>query len=494
MPVEVKRLPGHHKAGMKQLSRYARAVFAHQLHRRHLYGMILHRRHLYGMIVCGREATFVRFDRAGILYSGRIDMLEQSGLFIRALASLLMLDRIDEGLDPAFTFKRNSNGRLIYYIDLPESEIAKPSVESTFNVKKNSTSTRNERMRRFEVIEQLCHRQSICGRATIVLRIREVLGPEQQAKANGKGKSRASTVQLREYALKLIWRDPQRDSEGDVLEQVHGMFGLAQYAGHWDVSMPGKCRCTTPVGGRCKDPKCADKTAEVDGLEVCDRLRDISILVPNEQDEEHDGPTTRSTRAWDEGARSNANGPKRRKSNSKRSVPVQQEDNIYTEPGEVRKRRVIDYRTGTPAFMSTTVLAVKKGRHYNHSFLDDLQSFFWLILWSAAAHLDDDQDRPTADAQKVLDKMNRSDLESICEWKSQLLGYCARDPDTVIETLDGFDNEWGTSGMLQHALLKLGTFLDEATYVKTRGELESSPGSTILSFVEIIKDAIQYED
>ncbi|KAG8726715.1 hypothetical protein FRC11_014655, partial [Ceratobasidium sp. 423] len=278
MPVEVKQLPGHHKAGMKQLSRYARAVFAHQLHRRHL----------YGMMVCGCEATFVRFDRAGTLYSGRINIVEQSELFTHAFASLLMLDRVDEGLDPAFTFDRNENGRLVYYIDLPESELAKLSARSTSTKNKHSMSTRSERMRRFEVIERLCHRQSICGRATIVLRIREVLDSDQQAKTDNKGKKASKGPKPREYALKLIWRDPQRDSEGDVLEQVHGMFGLAQHAGHWDVSMPGKCRCPTPVAGRCKDPNCVDKTVEVDGLEVCERLRDISILVPEQEGEEEE--------------------------------------------------------------------------------------------------------------------------------------------------------------------------------------------------------------
>ncbi|CCO37270.1 hypothetical protein BN14_11425 [Rhizoctonia solani AG-1 IB] len=241
LPIEIKRLPGHHKVGMKQLSRYARAVFAHQLHRRHL----------YGLIVCGREATFVRFDRAGILYSGRIDIVEQSEVFTRAFASLLMLDRVDEGLDPAFKFSRNSKGRLVYYIDLPESEVDKLSGELPPD--KELASTSSQRMRRFEVIERLCHRESICGRATIVLRIREVVERQQQTKAKksgkgkGKGRRRATKkAEPREYALKLMWRDPDRDSEGDVLEKVHGMFGLAQYAGHWDV--PGRSLSATAAG------------------------------------------------------------------------------------------------------------------------------------------------------------------------------------------------------------------------------------------------------
>ncbi|CEL62172.1 hypothetical protein RSOLAG1IB_12508 [Rhizoctonia solani AG-1 IB] len=277
LPIEIKRLPGHHKVGMKQLSRYARAVFAHQIHRRHL----------YGLMVCGQEATFVRFDRAGILYSGRIDIVDQAEVFTRAFASLLMLDRVDEGLDPAFKLSRNSKGRLVYYIDLPESEVDKLSGELPSD-KKELATTSGQRMRRFEVIERLCHRESICGRATIVLRIREVAERQQQTKAKakkggkgkgkGKGKQRATqNPEPREYALKLMWRDPDREPEGTVLEQVHGMFGLAQHAGHWDV--PGRPPSTTSAGN---NAECVEKTVQVDGLEVCDRLRDISIVVPDE--------------------------------------------------------------------------------------------------------------------------------------------------------------------------------------------------------------------
>ncbi|KAG8729066.1 hypothetical protein FRC11_009591 [Ceratobasidium sp. 423] len=596
MPVEVKRLPGHHKAGMKQLSRYARAVFAHQLHRRHL----------YGMMVCGREATFVRFDRAGILYSGRINIVEQSELFTSTFASLLMLDRIDEGLDPAFTFRRNENGRLVYYIDLPESELARLSAGSTSTNNKHpmltrSNSTRSECMRRFEVIERLCHRQSICGRATIVLRIREVLDSDQGGKTGTKGKKKASKgPKPREYALKLIWRDPQRDSEGDVLEQVHGMFGLAQHAGHWDVSMPGECRCMKPVAGRCKEPSCVDKTVEVDGLQVCDQLRDISILVPDDEGGEEEEPgywglfnlgimhrdvsegnvmmlsegqefdqrewkearsevsgpqvkvlvesedmlrkvladlghrdptgmlsdfdlharhssplncvdlteltftsgsAKRSARQREEDAELNASGTKRRKGNSERSISVDQQGyDSYPKQEENKMRRMIDYRTltkalqGTPAFMSTRVLQVKAGQRYHHSFLDDLQSFFWLIFWSIAAHLGDGQDRPTLDAQAVLNKMNRSDLESLCEWKSQQLGYCRGQRIQLGSTLDGFGNEWGSSSMFRHAIFQLGAFLETTTLDDTRPELESTPGNTILTFVKIIQAALQHEN
>ncbi|KAL5632404.1 hypothetical protein ACGC1H_005386 [Rhizoctonia solani] len=636
MPIEVKRLPGHHKAGMKQLSRYARAVFAHQLHRRHL----------YGMMVCGHEATFVRFDRAGILYSGRIDMVKQSQLFTYALASLLMLDRADEGLDPSFTFRRNQNGRLVYYIDLPESELVELTVGTTTNKSKYSSNknkhsmrTRSERMRRFEVVERLCHRQSICGRATIVLRIQEVLGHGQtKAEVLSKGKAKATkALKPREYALKLMWRDPQRGSEGDVLEQVHGMFGLAQYAGHWDASMPGKCRCPSPVGGRCKDPMCVDKTVEVNGLEVCDKLRDINILVPDEEDEEqepvevdttechvtshvrqlriysyllmssigvplwradsprqflaavldavlgywrlfnlgimhrdisdgnvmmlderqefdrkdwlehresdpmprvkalfeseqllrkalkdlghrnptgmlsdfdlhalHSSPSDRvgsvettsttgpTTRPRDEDTAATTTSAKRRKSNSQRGVPVAQ-DILHLEGKENTKKKAIDYRTGTPAFMSTYVLEVPAGQNYHHSFLDDMQSFYWLIYWSVAAHLDEGQKRPTPTAQGDLDSMNDSNLPNICSWKWRVLGYCSKRRALLARTLDNFGNEWASSSMFRHVIFHLGALLDKTIDEDARPSFESSPGETISAVVKTILEALHFE-
>jgi hypothetical protein len=283
MAVEIKKLPGHHKAAMKQLARYARAMFAHQIHRRHL----------YGMMVCSTEATFVRFDRAGILYSKRIDIRKNADTFTRAFASLLMLNRADQGYDTVFETRPNEERRLEYHINLPASAFAGPSTGS--NVANTEQSTR-----RFKVIEKLCHRKSICGRATIVLRIQEDLKSDSSNDAPGEPnlsddetqgiKTRNQKPKKRkaqemessdqpmpsEYVLKMIWRDPERESEGEVLERVQGMFGLAQYV--WHCDRPGPCRCSPPAEGGCTS--CVDRTAQVNGLMVCNNLRDIAVEVP----------------------------------------------------------------------------------------------------------------------------------------------------------------------------------------------------------------------
>ncbi|CAE6477859.1 unnamed protein product [Rhizoctonia solani] len=619
MPIEVKTSPGLHKAGMKQLSRYARATFAHQLHRRHLYGMIF----------CRTQATFVRFDRAGILYSKRVDLVKDAEAFTRAFASLLMLDRIDEGYDPAFTFERDEDDRLIYYIDLPESAFGKTSRKSTH-------TGRNGLTRRFRVTEILCHRESICGRATIVLRIREELETDAQGPE--------------EYALKIIWRDPERGSEGEVLGQIHGRFGLAQSIWHCDVSMPGKCQCPAPSNEWCTT--CVDQTMQVSGLQVCDNLRDINIVVPLEYEDEeqlervdttdchptshvrplrtysyilmesigiplrqaesprrfltavldailgywgafnlgimhrdisegnvlmlpadqefakkewleprtedlrirdkaliksevklrsvleqieHRNPTgmlsdfdlyTMHSSVSDRATTTAGNactiestparpsrrrheeenappepGSKRRKTNSRTAAPVtsptqdQNQDGYYESQifSQREKRRLIDFRTGTPAFMSICVLKVKPGTPYHHHFCDDLESFFWLVIWSVAAHLDEGQLHPTPEAQKLLDKLNQDDLSQMCDTKTAIFTW-VRDTEEAEENLNACDNEWASDPMLFKAITNLGGFLSGLTRVKDRVKLESSPGDVFAQVVDILLDAIGSDD
>ncbi|KAF8685430.1 other FunK1 protein kinase [Rhizoctonia solani] len=629
MPIEVKRLAQHHKGGIKQLCRYARAMFVHQLHRRHL----------YALLICGHHATFVRFDRAGVLYSGSINMVEQSDAFTRAFASLLMLDRVDEGLDPAFTFERNKAGRLTYYIDLPESELDRHSAGSLHSKNKGPISAIMDRLQRFKVIKLLCHRQCIRGRATIVLHIQEVLKFDQQAGANPgrKAKQKATKkVEPREYALKLMWRDAERTPEGDVLEEVHGMFGLPQHSGHWDVYIPGKCRCEKQAEGRCKEAKCVDTTVEVDGLEVCDRMQDIDILVLDEENgeepeevdttEHHSTPFVRSLRIYsyalmlivgvalckakfpehfmtvildamiagywgmynlgiihrdvsdgnvmivkkgqvfaerkwreqtelpvapeladsekklrqvlqDLGRRdpmgllsdfdlharhsppsgkansgpltprkqngkvirprdedtANVSGRKRRKNNLGQGVHIKATSEKDGHQGKCIRNRVVDYRTGTPAFMATSVLSVQAGERYHHSFVYDLESFFWVIFWSVAAHLDKRGDNPTAGAQVVLNKMNRDEFSSIAEWKTTQLHYCAHNQSELIKILKGFGNGWGSSLIFQNVILGLGRFFFSALNPETCQKLETSPGTTFLAVVSIIQNALKGE-
>ncbi|EUC55001.1 kinase domain protein, putative, partial [Rhizoctonia solani AG-3 Rhs1AP] len=584
MPIEVKKLTGYHKAAMKQLSRYARAVFAHQLHRRHL----------YAMMVCNTEATFVRFDRAGILYSRRINLRTDSKAFTLAFAALLMLDRTDQGYDPAFACEINIDGRLDYYVDLPAS---------TFTIQKPSTGSAaagETKTSQFKVVDILCHRRSICGRATIVLRIRKVENDD-----DGDGD---------EYILKIMWRDPERGLEGEVLRKVKGKFGLAQYVWHGDAF--GKCLCSPTLDARWECTSCVAETVQTDELEVCDKLTDITIEVPPEDEKSDKDPeltvvdTTvlmsskgvpleraESPRQfmqavldaiigyWElfnlgilhrdisEGnvmmlssehqtsqrfkSEPNVTSPK-----SKGSILVESEkklrevleqlgdhqptgmlsdfdlhafhsldlpceapvnplgsgftvtgpdaagvpssqppappvsprfrssrprdDNMTTDLPVLKKRRligrhrpsgnvtnnqlpvqsnsgeagerkrVIDFRTGTPAFMSVRVLTVQAGDRYHHSFMDDLESFFWLVLWSAAAHLDPGRSI-TPDAQLLLNRLNQKDLISLRNEKAATLFNChMQEGKDMLDLLELVDNEWATHPIFVDVIIEFG--------------------------------------
>ncbi|CCO32635.1 hypothetical protein BN14_06698 [Rhizoctonia solani AG-1 IB] len=184
-------------------------------------------------------------------------------------------------------------------------------------------------------------------------------------------------------------------------------------------------------------------------------------------------------------------GHKRRKANLARSVPTEQEGKADADQGGSKKKKVIDYRTGTPAFMAVKVLRMPVGKPFHHSFIYDLESFFWLILWSAAAHLDNSATHPTLDAQEALDSMNQHNTSSMWKWKMVQLSFCSREPKTITETLEGFGNRWGLSIMFRDVILKLGAFFDRALSDETLTELESSPGQTFLSVVNIFRDTLE---
>ncbi|KAG9084171.1 hypothetical protein FS749_005430 [Ceratobasidium sp. UAMH 11750] len=124
-----------------------------------------------------------------------------------------------------------------------------------------------------------------------------------------------------------------------------------------------------------------------------------------------------------------------------------------------KKIKKIDFRTGTPTFMSYRVLSVPVGQRYKHHFLDDLESFFWLILWSTAAHLDPQVDRGTAMALKIINGLDQPDLDSICAYKKSVLFDCIISGGNEIEgTLISCKNAWASDPNMISVIVGLGSF------------------------------------
>ncbi|KAG9087760.1 hypothetical protein FS749_002657 [Ceratobasidium sp. UAMH 11750] len=645
MPIEVKTLPTYLKAGMKQLGRYARAVFANQLHRRHL----------YGMVVCTWQATFVRFDRSGILYSKPIDMSSEE--FRKAFAGLMMLDDEAFGYDTAFTTRPGREGRLEYYVDLPAA--AFPSSERPETAADTSTATPGPSSqpysppkpstRRLKVVRTLCHRKSIRGRATIVLRVREVIRPGLSAELEGaregaKTRSRKKQEQRlseeveilgsRDYVLKLMWRDPNKRMEGEVLERLVGIYGVAQYMWHSDVFKAcNTAGCAGTIDNSCGN--CLDRTPDRDDVLVAKNLADLDIELPEEA---RDGQETKYTavktdvylkayakrtpriycrllmstvgsslctaesprhllqavldailgywrlvnkgllhrdisdgnvlmleedygygeREWkvprataadlhpalvesekllqevldkldrdptgmlndfdlftthnemgaaffgdstledesDTGERRS----KRRRLNPEApsSSSDKGKERESTTPKESSLNRVteadkgacqgIDFRTGTPTFMSIRVLEVGTGTPYQHHFMDDLESFFWLILWCVFEHIDVVGARPTEGAQEMLDTIDQAALSAIANGKRSLLFKCGGTGRPMRQVLASCGNSWAADLAIVSVVMKLGVYFFNLNL--NEASLEPLPHEAFPFFVGVIMDAL----
>ncbi|KAG9124466.1 hypothetical protein FRC07_011541 [Ceratobasidium sp. 392] len=652
MPIEVKVKATYLKVGMKQLSRYARAVFANQLHRRHVYGMVF----------CKWAATFVRFDRSGILYSKPIDIREEE--FRKAFAGLMLLDEETFGYDTAFTTRPKSDGKLEYYIDLPAT--AFPSEATPDATGEPSTTTpgpssgtdtpSKSPTKRLKVMRTLCHRKSIRARATIVLRVREVVRSgvsEKLEEPQGGMKTRAQTKKenqlteepveelgTRDYVLKLMWRDPNKKMEGEVLERLVGIYGVGQYMWHSDVFK----KCSTPDCGMSTENscgKCLDKTPDRRELLVAENMGNLDITVPEqvENDKEpqyeevdtdklspvHVEETSRiycrllmstvgsllctaesprelleavldailgywrlvnmgllhrdisdgnvlmlreggyDTKEWeslrvvtDEKDPMLANSEKLlqeildelkrdptgmlndfdlSKTHNMMGVSFfddmssENEESDLDEPGSKRRKldlganadapsssfnkekgrettirggssfsratnadkgaHRIDFRTGTPTYMSVRILGMSIGQQYEHHFMDDLESFFWLILWCVAEHIDVRGEDATDEAYDLLNKLSQHDLSSIADKKARLLMDCHfNDGEDMQEKLEALDNAWATNPAIVSVILKLGCYFFGA-FTSKKSLSKYQPDTAFPAVVKVIMDALE---
>ncbi|EUC54242.1 APH domain protein [Rhizoctonia solani AG-3 Rhs1AP] len=296
MAIEVKAKATYLKVGMKQLARYAHTVFAHQIHRRHM----------YGMVICKWSATFVRFDRSGIVHSEPIDMLDNPKEFRTAFAGLMMLDRNWFGYDTAFTTEYTPGGQLEFYVDLPTaaflSDDTGRDTQSVAtlggNLALQSSGIRQLPTRKFKVIERLCHRQSIRGPGTIILRLRgvrkSVAPPNSGNPSTGRiTRSRTRLQQLRsdeleweeipggrEYVLKLMWREPDDRQEGELLKCLEGEYGVLQCQWYSDILQWG-ADCHEPGATSCD--VCCDMTPAQEVRRV-KNLGDLDVQAAEEEE------------------------------------------------------------------------------------------------------------------------------------------------------------------------------------------------------------------
>ncbi|KAG9079419.1 hypothetical protein FS749_008540 [Ceratobasidium sp. UAMH 11750] len=177
-----------------QLARCARSIFSDQIFRLHV----------FGVAICGSIATFVRFDRSGLLHSPDIDLStgEGANLFFRRMISLLALPAKDFGYDPRYIFRRNDKGHL----------------ETLFAMDGHPPRV---------VSDLLCHRKCCRGRATLASCL-AAAATDCQVPPPVAGSTLAQRFLDREIVHKKIWRKEDRMGEGTTLGRFKGVFAVCQ--------------------------------------------------------------------------------------------------------------------------------------------------------------------------------------------------------------------------------------------------------------------------
>ncbi|KAG8682175.1 hypothetical protein FRC11_000162 [Ceratobasidium sp. 423] len=151
----------------------------------------------------------------------------------------------------------------------------------------------------------------------------------------------------------------------------------------------------------------------------------------------------------------------------------------------------VDFPAGAPAFMPVRALEVGDEERYPYSFLDGMESFFWLIHWSAAAHLDDGVRQHTAAAQSMLNSLNRHDLNGVSLIKLGILCYCSHTGIDMRKSLEKFGNSWASHPTFIDVTLKFGKLTWEYRYDAIDSEMQdSSPAKVFLAVVGVFMNAL----
>ncbi|KAB5588810.1 hypothetical protein CTheo_7752 [Ceratobasidium theobromae] len=185
---ECKAKPDQLHEALLQLAGYARATLIHQIYRLHV----------FAIAVCGTEATFVRLGRSGILHSPPIDLSRDFETFAHCAARLFALSPERFGYNTDFYFWPKLTGE-------PNERRMEPNEDH--KPKKLRVKAGN---RIWRVVEVLCQRKCLVGRATLVLLLSRVKNRKQRV------------------VMKLIWRDVSRKDEGENLKLFEGFPGICQ--------------------------------------------------------------------------------------------------------------------------------------------------------------------------------------------------------------------------------------------------------------------------
>lgn len=137
--------------------------------------------------------------------------------------------------------------------------------------------------------------------------------------------------------------------------------------------------------------------------------------------------------------------------------------------------------------MSVRVLRTKPGEQYNHGFMDDLESFFWLLVWSVAAHLDPEEPA-TDEALHTLHSLDSGYLGIMKSFKSDIFTDCSNDDGSAILTrVESFGNSWATNDGILLLIFTMGNYFHSKVY--SNNDSIHEPSSIFPEIIALIVNA-----
>ncbi|KAG8760236.1 hypothetical protein FRC12_009601 [Ceratobasidium sp. 428] len=118
-------------------------------------------------------------------------------------------------------------------------------------------------------------------------------------------------------------------------------------------------------------------------------------------------------------------------------------------------------RTGTPAFISSQLLkAHMSGEPVTRTFIHDVESLLWVLVWVVAHHSQkEDRWQINKAAREVIQGMSQNNWDKLATYKQNLLG----NTHGIHETVRAFDNKW--SEQLAPVIGRLASFLYQYIYI-----------------------------
>ncbi|KAK0704195.1 hypothetical protein B0T21DRAFT_397094 [Apiosordaria backusii] len=361
------------------------------------------RRFVLGFTICGSFMRIWEFDRLGGLASERFDINEDGLRFVSTVLGFLWMNEEELGFDPTFT---TANGQRFIEIE------------------------RNGSKERLIIDEVMQRARCVAGRATTCW------------KAHREGQPQIPLV------IKDSWQYPERDEEGELLREVtsKGVVNVARYYYHETVQIRGtdddvRTTSSTQTGASLPHSKRACLVSPVKaGGDLSNRVHRRVILRDYGKPIYKASSLTSLLAALDgciEGHESLRKAGILHRDISINNLLINEDVNNPSWPSllidldlAIKEQREgasgAKGKTGTRAFMAIGALLGEQ-----HSFMHDLESFFWVLFWICIHCKGPNEHRVVA----RFDKWNYIDTEELAEQKK---GQVSHEGDFIRTAKENF--------------------------------------------------------